>query len=585
MSDFSILCWNVRGLNLQARRDAVRVMISTTTCHLACLQETKLSTVDRSIVTALGGPKLNKFSFKPAEGISGTRGGILLLWDSDLLELSNFTIGEFHISANVSLKDRCASFYLTVVYGPSCRGRKPDFLREMSAQRPPSPSPWLVLGDFNCTYKASDKNNSRVNPRLMLLFRQALDICDLKEIPLQNRKFTWSNERRHPTLVRLDRFFCNSEWEEMFGIFGLHALSSSVSDHCPLLLSNTTMPRRPRSFRFENFWTKLPGYQHTVEQAWLAPTQHREPFHRLYYKLQFTAKALKEWSSKLIPDARLFMYMALEVILRLDMAQENRGLSDMEVNLRNRLKMRILGYAVIERARNRQNSRMLWLKFGDANTKFFHRTAGSRRRKNFIQRLRSGNGWVFSHNEKAQELQNFFHNALKRPTPRSVDLNWDIISDQQFDLSSLDAPFSEEEIKRSIDLLPGDKAPGPDGFTGVFLKSCWTIIRHDIMATVNALYNNRCLNLQLINSANIILIPKKEGAEAAGDFRPISLIHSFIKIITKTLALRLALRMNELVSPCQSAFIQKRSIHENFLAVRSTLDASSVSIRPRYSSS
>lgn len=91
------------------------------------------------------------------------------------------------------------------------------------------------------------------------------------------------------------------------------------------------------------------------------------------------------------------------------------------------------------------------------------------------------------------------------------------------------------------------------------------------MAAVNAFYNNRCLNLQLINSANIILIPKKEGAEAAGDFRPISLIHSFIKIITKTLALRLALKMNELVSPCQSAFIQKRSIHENFLAVRSTV--------------
>jgi hypothetical protein len=81
------------------------------------------------------------------------------------------------------------------------------------------------------------------------------------------------------------------------------------------------MPRRPCSFKFENFWTKLPGFQHTVEQAWLAPTQHREPFHRLYYKLQLTTKALKEWSSKLIPDARLFMYMALEVILRLDMAQ------------------------------------------------------------------------------------------------------------------------------------------------------------------------------------------------------------------------------------------------------------------------
>jgi hypothetical protein len=66
------------------------------------------------------------------------------------------------------------------------------------------------------------------------------------------------------------------------------------------------------------------------------------------------------------------------------------------------------------------------------------------------------------------------------------------------------------------------------------------------MAAVNAFYNLRCCNLHLINSASIILIPKKDGAETVVDFRPISLIHSFIKIITKTLALQLALRMNEI---------------------------------------
>jgi hypothetical protein len=34
-------------------------------------------------------------------------------------------------------------------------------------------------------------------------------------------------------------------------------------------------------------------------------------------------------------------------------------------------------------------------------------------------------------------------------------------------------PFTEAEIfKKSIDLLPADKAPGLDGFTGTFFKSC-----------------------------------------------------------------------------------------------------------------
>ena len=85
----------------------------------------------------------------------------------------------------------------------------------------------------------------------------------------------------------------------------------------------------------------------------------------------------------------------------------------------------------------------------------------------------------------------------------------------------------------------GDKAPGPDGFTGAFLKACWDIIKNDIMDAANAFHSLRTSNLQLINSASIILIPKKDGADAVGDFRPISLIHSFAKVITKALVLRL----------------------------------------------
>ena len=68
-----------------------------------------------------------------------------------------------------------------------------------------------------------------------------------------------------------------------------------------------------------------------------------------------------------------------------------------------------------------------------------------------------------------------------------------------------------------------------------------------------------------------VLIPKKDGAEAITDFRPISLIHSFAKIIAKVLALRLAPHMSFIVSPTQSAFIKRRSIHDNYMAVRNAI--------------
>jgi hypothetical protein len=63
-------------------------------------------------------------------------------------------------------------------------------------------------------------------------FLHTLDYCELIEFALQNRKFTWSNERRQLTLVRLDRMFCNTEWDLIFPDFTLKALSSSLSDHC-----------------------------------------------------------------------------------------------------------------------------------------------------------------------------------------------------------------------------------------------------------------------------------------------------------------------------------------------------------------
>ena len=73
------------------------------------------------------------------------------------------------------------------------------------------------------------------------------------------------------------------------------------------------------------------------------------------------------------------------------------------------------------------------------------------------------------------------------------------------------------------------------------------------------------------------MVPKKEGAEQVKDFRPISLVHSFAKLITKTLANRLAPRLGELVSPNQSAFIKGRFIQDNFMLVQQTSNIKAVS--------
>lgn len=132
----------------------------------------------------------------------------------------------------------------------------------------------------------------------------------------------------------------------------------------------------------------------------------------------------------------------------------------------------------------------------------------------------------------------------------------------------LDNPITEEEVWDTIKRLPADKAPGPDGYTGKFYKSCWEIIKADIMAAIITLHQGNARGLGLLNAAYITLIPKKDDAVLAKDFRPISLVHSFAKLITKILANRLAPLLDSMISTNQSAFIRGRCIHDNFILVQ-----------------
>lgn len=138
------------------------------------------------------------------------------------------------------------------------------------------------------------------------------------------------------------------------------------------------------------------------------------------------------------------------------------------------------------------------------------------------------------------------------------------------DPTSLDEPITEE-VWQTIKNLPADKAPGPDGYTGRFYKSCWQIIKPDLMAAILTLQQGDAGKLSLLNSAYLTLIPQKEEAIQPKEFRPISLGHSFAELVTKILTNRLAPLLKELVATNQSAFVQGRCIHDNYMLVQQTI--------------
>jgi len=201
----------------------------------------------------------------------------------------------------------------------------------------------------------------------------------------------------------------------------------------------------------------------------------------------------------------------------------------------------------------------------------FHSFARYRKRKNFISKLVTDEGEVLTkHEDKEQNIFNFYNTLLGKCADREVIVNLEELHLPRFDLVDLDNPFSEEEVWKTIGSLPPNKAPGPDGFTGKFYKVCWPTIKTDIMAAISAVWSRKLGNFELLNSAFITLLPKKDDATNIRDYRPISLVHSFAKLVTKLLANRLAGRLDQMVTPNQSAFIKGRFILDNFMLVQYT---------------
>jgi hypothetical protein len=110
---------------------------------------------------------------------------------------------------------------------------------------------------------------------------------------------------------------------------------------------------------------------------------------------------------------------------------------------------------------------------------------------------------VFRHEDKEMVITDHFRQHLGTSAIRPATFQWPSLGYQQHDLSSLEASFTQEEIKNTIFSMPSDKAPGPDGFTGIFFKECWEIIKFDLTAAFNQLHNLNAQHLNLLNSVNI----------------------------------------------------------------------------------
>ena len=110
------------------------------------------------------------------------------------------------------------------------------------------------------------------------------------------------------------------------------------------------------------------------------------------------------------------------------------------------------------------------------------------------------------------------------------------------------------------------KAPSPDRFTSNFFHFFWYMIKEEVWTIVEESQKSKGV-LKAFNATFLSLIPKSEGADVPGKFRPIALCNVIYNIISKVIENRLKPLLLGLISQEQSGFVEGQQILDGIIMV------------------
>ncbi|GJW61150.1 RNA-directed DNA polymerase, eukaryota [Tanacetum coccineum] len=436
----------------------------------------------------------------------GNSGGILCVWEATVFKKDYATISDNFVAIYGTWLPTNSKVLFVAIYAPQqvpCKRFLWDYVSTLIDR-------WngevVVLGDFNEVRNIDERRGSCFNPTSAKVFDQFISASGLVDVKMEGYAFTWS----HPSgskMSKLDRFLVSEGIFSIFLSITAVCIDYHLSDHRPVILSEVQADFGPIPFLFYHSCLSLEGFDAMVEQTWRS-FSHNDANRMIRFKkkLQDLKVRIRGW----VKDKRLSVSGEKDSIKKelsdIDSLLDCGAVSDSNLLRRSELHRNLYNINQMESKEYLQKSKIKWVIEGDENSKFFHGLVNKKRSQLAIRGVFVDGIWCTNPNKVKEVFFKHFEARFKKPVKHRLMIN---------------LPFN----KRLSDVQAGDLER--------------SVSRDEI---------------------SIALIPKVTYAKFVNDFRPISLIGSVYKVVTKVLANRLALVISDLISDSQSAFVANRQI-------------------------
>lgn len=560
----NILSLNIRGLGEARKWDWIHTLRRTHKAVFIGIQETHLEeTLSWELVKKCWGDQNFDFACENAFGRSG---GLVSIWDRNYFTSSEVIKSRSFLIVFGICSTHSVPLVLVNVYGPQSLSEKRKLWEDLLGILNSRSACWILFGDFNVVRRPEERINSIFCQSSAKYFNNFIEHAGLYEPKMGGFRFTYF-QRAGVKLSKLDRFLTCSEFLRVFPHASAIALPRDKSDHCPILLSQSSNNFGPLPFKIFNSWLDRQGFDMVVSRACGEFIGFGPADSRLLNKLKAIKKAIREWRSVEFSKESAELTKLKETRNTIDKRIDNGDLRDGDLDDRSRISGRIEEIERSTLADLKQKARIKWTVDGDENSRFFHGYVSNRLRRNHIHGILINGDWVREPEAMKAETAKFFSEKFRegwvsRPNFQSNKFK-KIFDDSRV---LLEGRFTLVEIKDAVWSCGSEKAPGPDGFTFKFLKRFWLLLKEDIVSWVRHFEEFGSIS-RGCNSSFITLVAKVKDPLVLKDYRPISLIGSIYKIISKLLASRLKKVIGECIDEVQTAFVADRYILEGPLIV------------------
>ncbi|GJU33149.1 RNA-directed DNA polymerase, eukaryota [Tanacetum coccineum] len=502
---------------------------------------------------------------KDLENIIGNHGdsnsgGILCIWEASVFKKEFVTISDNFVAIYGSWCSNNSKLLIVVVYAPQSSACKRLLWEYISSLITRWNGETIVMGDFNVVRSTDERLGSRFNQSSAKVFNQFIESSGLVDIKLEGYSFTWS----HPSgrkMSKLDRFLVSEGIVSLFPSISATCLDKHLSDHRPILLHEVNSDFGPSPFRMFHSWFRRDGFDLMVEQAWCSFSHNDgNSLIRFKKKLQALKIIIRRWiKSKNLAQSGIINSIKEELI-EIDKIIDSGSVNDELLLKRMDLSRQLFDTKHVDSCDSVQKSKIKWGIEGDENSKYFHGIINKKRSQLAIRGVLVDGDWCIDPGKVKDVFMQHFAARFKKPNSTRFKLNFvfpNRLSDEQ--VENMDQLISRDEIKSAVWSCGENKSPGPDGYTFEFFRRYWNFIGPDLCSAVECFFDKGSFPMGN-NASFIALIPKVPDAKYVTDYRPISLIGSVYKVITKVLANRLATVVSDLVSDTQSAFVANRQI-------------------------